>query len=161
MAKDFSTAPQPPTPPETPERVCRIALTPAQQAAVEAHSGRRMDYVDVADDDGSFSAEMGARHPDEITQIALRRAAALNDWDEAYRAYLVELAAWQDAPDEPGPMDALAEKTAQDAEAMQAALAAFYGAETEALEAARAEAMAAFDPKGKKGKGQAQEDDDA
>jgi hypothetical protein len=126
-------------------------LTPPQQQFVKEHSGRDMEWVDVPDEDGEFTRSMGERSPEELSRIALRQAEAQNDWDAQYNAYLLALAEWQDAPDE-SPADAAAQRAEQDAEAMAAAIAAFYAEEAQALEAARAEALDTWDPKGKKRK---------
>jgi len=155
IIRDFEDAPQPPTPLEQPTHRCRVMLTPFQREDVRKRTGRDMAWVDIHDDDGrALEKGMPQRNPDDVLWHALRDAEERNKDDADYHAYLIALAAWQDANKAtPAQIaDELAEEAEEDAEARAEAFAEFYAAEGAALEAAKAAAVEAWDPKGKKRK---------
>ncbi len=156
MPKDPANAPQPPDPPPSPVAFCRIVLTPTQRVGVREQTGREMDFVDIPDDDGFFGERMPFRTPDDVHVYAVRHAEELNAWDAEMHAYLVALAIWQDEEEdeEQVRLEATEEEAVDQAEKLQADALAFYSAEAVAQEDARAEALDAWDPKGKKRKKQ-------
>ncbi len=129
--------PQPPKIPFDYEVKCEIALTPEQQRIVKNQTGRDMTELILEDKEGLYTRRMKTSDPDDFTILAIRQAKRLNRYDEDYRDYLEELAKWQEAQNQPDPMDEMAE--AMSIAAMQEAerLKLFYMKEAEECQAAR------------------------
>ena len=162
VIQDFSGAPEEPTRPPKPAHICRVLLTPEQQEAVKKETGRDMEYVEIPDEDYFISRSMPDKTPDEVTLHAIRMAQIENEWEEQWREYIVELAAWQDfvAAELLAKQQAIEDDAESNAEKLAAEIAAFYEEEQKAMEAAREEALEAWDPKGKKRKKAASEEED-
>lgn len=154
---DWSTAPKPPPEPPKPLAVCRIELTTEQRRVVREKTGRELHFIEVSDERGHLARTMNERSQEDITKLAVRSAELQNERDAAQRAYVEELARWQDEQEKPQPVDEALAAAEADVAARQAAIAAFYAAEPEAMERARAEAIEVWDPDGKKRKKIAQQ----
>ena len=139
-----------PEPPEFPldyEVSCEIELTKEQQRIVKEKTGRDMDVLILEDADGKYTHGMHNSSPDDFTQLAIKQAERLNEYDEDYTEYLKKLADYQDNADKPDPMDELADNL--QIAAMQEAerLKLFYMKEAEESEAVRSIARLAWGKK--------------
>ena len=139
--------PQPPPMPLDFKVRCEIELTEAQKRMVKAQTGRDMDVLVLADEDGKYARRMAESTPDDYQVMALRQAEMLNACDADYHAYLVALAAWEAGLNDPDEADEAAERisvaAAQEAERQKL----FYMKEAEACANAREVAKIAWGKK--------------
>ncbi len=137
---EATNMPAPPEPPAMPldyETCVEIKLTPAQKDIVKKETGRDMDVLILSDEDGEITHGMSSSTPEDFTVMAIRQANRLNEYEDDYRQYLIELDEWQKNLGQPDPADALVDSAMLAAIQEAERLKLFFQAETDATNEAR------------------------
>jgi len=137
---EAANLPEPPQPPAMPldyETYIEIKLTDSQREIVKKETGRDMDVLVLSDEDGSITHGMADSTPEDFTVMAIRQANRLNEYEDDYQQYLIELDEWQKSLGQPDPADALVDAAMIAALQEAERLKLFFQAETDATNEAR------------------------